>query len=818
MEQGARGVCSLRKGGSRWSNGGWLLMNSLNKSSLYPLSFLGFCHISSATERSQMYRQLANMRKALFDQGFLDEQFVQLEELQDDANPNFVEEIVTLFYRDSTRLIHNIEQPLEKSPLDFTKLDSYMHQLKGSTTRPFPPPPQSTFGPPPDPNPLPPPPQPQGNQYSQNWGYSGRDGSYNSQNYSQAHANSGFQHGPYGSSSSSSQHYGPSGNQFPPPPPPPNHPQQQPQYPYPLPPPPPESSYPPPPPPLSQNSMNLPPAPTPMYFPSSQYLQFNHQPLQPPPPPPPSSPPPSSMFPPPPPPPSQPPSPPPPPSSAPTGGRTKENRADGEKGAFKDVRGSGWREPGHLNHGAPPKQHKPPVPHLAAKKSNGPSGRIETEEERRLRKKRELEKQKQEEKHRQAIEGIPERSAAKDTNVIFWFEGAWNDRHRAQLIQLMYPVASKPCLALSACSHFPHRFRNELPDPTAQPKLLSLRRDKDRFTKYTITSLEKMHKPRLYVEPDLGIPLDLLDLSVYNPPKGEKLPLDPADELLLQDDDPVTPIKKDGIKRKDRPTDKGVSWLVKTQYISPLSMEAAKQSLTEKQAKELREARGGRNILDNFNNRERRIKEIEASFEACKSRPVHSTNSKLQPVEVLPLLPDFERYEDQFVIVTFDGAPTADSEVYSKLDKSVRDAHESRAIMKSYVATGSDSAKPDKFLAYMAPSRDEVRGDVADDPTTYLVAFGESEARYAPLPTKLILRKKRAKEGKSSDEVEHFPVPARVTVRRRSTVAAVEVKDPESYPAPKRARLDVEDGFGRRQRDAQDEDMDQSSGGEYMSD
>ena len=36
-----------------------------------------------------------------------------------------------------------------------------------------------------------------------------------------------------------------------------------------------------------------------------------------------------------------------------------------------------------------------------------------------------------------------------------------------------------------------------------------------RFTKYTITSLEKMYKPQLHVEPDLGIPLDLLDLSVY---------------------------------------------------------------------------------------------------------------------------------------------------------------------------------------------------------------------------------------------------------------------------------------------------------------
>lgn len=137
-----------------------------------------------------------------------------------------------------------------------------------------------------------------------------------------------------------------------------------------------------------------------------------------------------------------------------------------------------------------------------------------------------------------------------------------------------------------------------------------------RFTKYTITSLEKLHKPQLYVEPDLGIPLDLLDLSVYkyvcslsnptlypmikrvlvdimfftiaiflsytissftSPPKERTLHLDPEDEELLRDDDPITPIKKDGIKRKERPTDKGVSWLVKTQYISPFSMESAKQ-------------------------------------------------------------------------------------------------------------------------------------------------------------------------------------------------------------------------------------------------
>ncbi|KAK6912760.1 Signal transduction histidine kinase, phosphotransfer (Hpt) domain [Dillenia turbinata] len=65
-------------------------------------------------------------------QGYLDEQFIQLEDLQDDANPNFVEEVVTLFYGDSARLLHSIEQALESNPLDFNGLEAYMHQFKGS--------------------------------------------------------------------------------------------------------------------------------------------------------------------------------------------------------------------------------------------------------------------------------------------------------------------------------------------------------------------------------------------------------------------------------------------------------------------------------------------------------------------------------------------------------------------------------------------------------------------------------------------------------------------------------------------------------------
>ncbi|KAL2338027.1 hypothetical protein Fmac_012473 [Flemingia macrophylla] len=71
-------------------------------------------------DRNQSRRQVAAMKQCLFD--------------QDDANPNFVEEIVTLHYRDSSRLISSIEQALKERNLDFNKLDTLMHQFKGSSS------------------------------------------------------------------------------------------------------------------------------------------------------------------------------------------------------------------------------------------------------------------------------------------------------------------------------------------------------------------------------------------------------------------------------------------------------------------------------------------------------------------------------------------------------------------------------------------------------------------------------------------------------------------------------------------------------------
>ncbi|CAO2189701.1 unnamed protein product [Urochloa humidicola] len=574
----------------------------------------------------------------------------------------------------------------------------------------------------------------------------------------------------------------------PPPPPPGPPPPHQPQFnfgpgPQQQPPPPPQMYYQPPPPPYGGNSN--------------------------PPPPPPSAPPPPPS-----PPPAAPPPPPPPPAQL------------------------------------PPAQ-APPPPKEQQPKSALP--RAETEEERRARKKREFEKQRAEDRKQQQMIRQSQATVLQKTQKTHAGQqppSQSRHHHHQPGGSRAAATGSRPASAPNAerfenrlkkpttflCKH---KFRNELPDPSAQLKWLPLNKDKDRYTKYRITSLEKNYMPKMIVPEDLGIPLDLLDMSVYNPPAVQP-PIAPEDEELLQDDEVLTPIKQEGIRKKERPTDEGVSWLVKTQYISPLSADAAKTSLTEKQAKERRESRLGRNtFLDNLNDREKQIKAIEESFRAAKSRPVHQTKRGMQAEWVMPLLPDFDRYDDPYVMVNFDGDPTADSEQYNKLERPVRDECESRAVMKSFSVNGSDPTKQEKFLAYMAPAphelaRDlddeddiqyswlreyhwEVRGDDKDDPQTYLVTFDDEEgAKYLPLPTKLVLQKKKAKEGRSGDEIEHFPVPSRITVSRTAHGGTmVRGESSGMQENLKRRRSPVDDDLDEHPKHFRGEDVDQYSGEEY---
>ncbi|KAL7205062.1 hypothetical protein ACSBR2_018059 [Camellia fascicularis] len=82
----------------------------------------------------QLQRQLTDYTTSLYNEGFLDEQFTQLQQLQDESNPEFVVEVVSLFFEDSERLLNELTRALGQQSVDFKKVDAHVHQFKGSSS------------------------------------------------------------------------------------------------------------------------------------------------------------------------------------------------------------------------------------------------------------------------------------------------------------------------------------------------------------------------------------------------------------------------------------------------------------------------------------------------------------------------------------------------------------------------------------------------------------------------------------------------------------------------------------------------------------
>ncbi|KAF3667163.1 histidine-containing phosphotransfer protein 1 [Capsicum chacoense] len=82
----------------------------------------------------QLQRKLAEYTTSLYNENILDEQFIQLQQLQDESNPDFVVEVVSLFFEDSERLLNELAKALNQANVDFKKLNAHVHQMKGSSS------------------------------------------------------------------------------------------------------------------------------------------------------------------------------------------------------------------------------------------------------------------------------------------------------------------------------------------------------------------------------------------------------------------------------------------------------------------------------------------------------------------------------------------------------------------------------------------------------------------------------------------------------------------------------------------------------------
>jgi histidine-containing phosphotransfer protein len=78
-------------------------------------------------------QSLEHLVLQLQQEGVLDEQFSQLMQLQDESNPDFVQEVVQLFFEDSVQKIERVGAILATPSPDYNELDQIVHQFKGSS-------------------------------------------------------------------------------------------------------------------------------------------------------------------------------------------------------------------------------------------------------------------------------------------------------------------------------------------------------------------------------------------------------------------------------------------------------------------------------------------------------------------------------------------------------------------------------------------------------------------------------------------------------------------------------------------------------------
>ncbi|KAK1360114.1 Histidine-containing phosphotransfer protein [Heracleum sosnowskyi] len=86
----------------------------------------------------QSYRLLAEMNRLLallFHQGVLDEQFLQLLQLRDESSPNFVSEVVNMYFNESEKLLRSLRAlSVDRQHWEYTKVGLHLNQLMGSSS------------------------------------------------------------------------------------------------------------------------------------------------------------------------------------------------------------------------------------------------------------------------------------------------------------------------------------------------------------------------------------------------------------------------------------------------------------------------------------------------------------------------------------------------------------------------------------------------------------------------------------------------------------------------------------------------------------
>ena len=336
-------------------------------------------------------------------------------------------------------------------------------------------------------------------------------------------------------------------------------------------------------------------------------------------------------------------------------------------------------------------------------------------------------------------------------------------------------------------------FRNDLPLPPVGPKLLPVQVDRARITAYQPVGLLWDKPSDAPLEYELALAVDPLDAERYRVPPGGPPVLDPEDEALLAAE-PGTG-GTGGRTAKRAKMDNNAGWLMRTLYLSDAQLPKVCHSPL------LLDCWGNTPSLHGIHSGPPppppQVAAIEASFSAMDEAPVHPSKPELTPVEVMPILPDFGRWSEEFATVSFDHDPLAETG-YTAKSLELRAAAARGAFMKSFmVAVEANDLEeapppPERFLVYFAPTEATAAGthpagldtsthewareytfrnpEAGDSPTLVLY-LGEGTANYVLLTRKFELRRRVVRGGGGEAQL---PRPSIVSLVTRDRTAKEE--------------------------------------------
>ena len=265
----------------------------------------------------------------------------------------------------------------------------------------------------------------------------------------------------------------------------------------------------------------------------------------------------------------------------------------------------------------------------------------------------------------------------------------------------------------------PFAFDGSLPALPSDPKLVDIAFDKASFVKFRYDSkAEAQAKYELLAEPDLGITIDLVDPQAYMPPAGARIAQEDA-VLLSAHAFALATGEKRNATDSAKEMRKEVTFLRKTPLLSNNLYDAVhkhqkapiERQHVVPQTKALANTNEGPQTLVQV------VESIEKGFEeaAALSRqpekithPSHDTSIKA--VEVLPVLPDVECWENAYVQATFDVDPSLAEN--GDVEASYGKSRVSRAVIKQF---RNSSNKP--FLAYLVPPEQDAGEEADEEPS-----------------------------------------------------------------------------------------------------